>query len=579
MAGRRTHERTQFVGRLTTYDSHHHDTDRQRFSVFRLTALSALLISLLSSGAAPQLGRTPPDKGGADRGTTGSNPTYSRQQPSTAAEQRPLQESQPEKLRPILSVLRSTYSIEEAPSVVVDPSEYVLGPGDVVAVRIRGIQSEEYDLVVTPEGTLSIPGIGLVQVNDVVLGQAKERVVSEILKYRKNVEIDVYLQALRRIKVDVHGQVAQPGTLSVPPYTRVAEILCAAGGILDSGTERYIEVRREGAVIATIDLADQLVLGGRQEEPRLEGGDVIFVPYLRGRLVEITGEVWRSGAYELRDGEGIADLLALCGGVKPSGVAERATLARKVSDSARLRPIDLSQAHDAAELQDGDRIEVPALEEVQSRITVRGELVGSDKLVFPLDTEWEDPRTARERVGAYRLSEGETVADVIRECGGLTARADRKNAHILRPAQDGTYEEIPLDLTGIEEGTTEAAQVQLASGDELVINALADVVYVYGEVNKPGPVPYRSDYDLMDYIGQAGTPTIRAKMSSIVVASYKGPSPRSVKVDARTYEMAKQHLKIYPGDMIIVPEKPIARWQDVAQLVFTLRNLVRGWSP
>lgn len=559
---------------MARYDPHHQDTEARGPSLVRFVACAALAVCLLCSSAVCQIGRA--------RENTDEREAKAGEAEATEPARRPLRESQPEQLRPILSVLRSTYSIEEAPSVVVDPSEYVLGPGDVVAVRIRGMLSYEYDLIVTPEGTLSIPEIGVVEVSDVVLKEAKDRIVSEILKYRKNVDIDVYLQALRRIKIHVRGQVPEWTSLSVPPYTRVAEVLCATGGILESGTERSIEVRREGEVIATIDLADLLILGRIEDEPRLEGGDVIFVPYLKGRLVEITGEVWTPGAYELRDEEEIADLLSLCGGVKPTGVASRASLVRRIADVPKLRPVDLGAIDDFPALEDGDRIEVPAIEQVQPSIRVRGEVLGSDKLIFPSEMEWEDPNARGERVAAYKLREGETVGDVIRECGGLTARADRKRAHILRPNQDGSLEEIPLDLTGVEEGESESTLTRLLPGDELVINALANVVYVYGQVEKPGPVPYRSDYDLRDYIGQAGTTTVRAKTSSIIVASYKGPNVRSVKVDAShpgSYELARQHLKIHPGDMIIVPEKPIARWQDVAQLIFTLRNLVRGWSP
>jgi protein involved in polysaccharide export with SLBB domain len=513
------------------------------------------------------------------RQNQGAEAAASTTQTTERTPTRPLTESQPEKLRPILSVLRSSFSIEEAPSVVVDPNEYVLGPGDVMAVHIRGLEPAEYDLVVSPEGTLSIPEVGTLRVNDVVLEEARQRIISEILKYRKNVELDVFLEALRRIKINIRGQVAQPGSLSVPPYTRVAEILCAAGGVLDSGTERYVEVIRGDSVLATIDLAEQLVLGGQQEEPRLEGGDVVFVPYLRGRLIGITGEVVSPGFYELKDGENLPKLLALCGGVTPTGIASRASLERTTAEGTReVESLDLNNPPPGFELSNGDTIDVPSLLQTQARISVSGEVVGSDKLIFVPATEWQNPAKAGEKTGAYRLRVGETVGEVIRSCGGLTARADRRNAFIRRKGKAGEAEEIPLDLAGVEEGTTQAAQTALEPGDELLIPAIIDQVYVAGQVQNPGPVPYRSNYDLMDYIGEAGTPTGRAKMSSIIIASFRGPLGRSVKVDARAYERAKEHIQIYPGDMIIVPERTIARWQDVATIIFAVRNMIQGWG-
>lgn len=120
-------------------------------------------------------------------------------------------------------------------------------------------------------------------------------------------------------QIHILGEVDTPGTYRVAPSTRLSEAVEVAGGVLGRGTERSIELRREGAKTRKIDLVSFKMLGDLDENPYLLDNDVIFVP-LRTNVVQIEGAVRRPGIYELNKKLTLHKLVALAGGYS-SGLA------------------------------------------------------------------------------------------------------------------------------------------------------------------------------------------------------------------------------------------------------------------
>jgi protein involved in polysaccharide export with SLBB domain len=71
--------------------------------------------------------------------------------------------------------------------------------------------------------------------------------------------------------------------------------------------------------------------------------------------------------------------------------------------------------------------------------------------------------------------------------------------------------------------------------------------YIIGEVNKPGEYPYESGLSLQSAVALAGGFTYRANDSSVYI--------RRVGADAETSMRVTGQIKIYPGDVVRVPER------------------------
>ena len=107
------------------------------------------------------------------------------------------------------------------------------------------------------------------------------------------------LGELRSIQVFVLGEVAQPGSFAVSPFSSVLNALFVAGGITENGSLRQVELKREGKTVANLDLYQLLLQGDISGDQRVQNGDVIFVTTV-GSQVAIKGDVKRPRFLKLR---------------------------------------------------------------------------------------------------------------------------------------------------------------------------------------------------------------------------------------------------------------------------------------
>jgi len=166
----------------------------------------------------------------------------------------------------------------QALSRAVVPDEYLLGPGDGLIINLWGEYDDFYSVTVTPDGKISLPTIGVLKVTGLSLVQAENLVKTEVNRYYRNVKSGLSLTSLRVFQVLVLGEVVGPGAYMATPVNRVSEVIAQAGGVLPGGSQREIQLKRNGRVIEAVDIAAFARNADESANPFLRDGDVIFVP-------------------------------------------------------------------------------------------------------------------------------------------------------------------------------------------------------------------------------------------------------------------------------------------------------------
>lgn len=162
--------------------------------------------------------------------------------------------------------------------------EYRLQPGDRVAVRFPLYTQWNAELVVRPDGFVSAPLAGEIELAGLGLAQARERISTALSGRIRSNAVELLLLEQRPREVYVGGEVVKPGSVLVSgPELTLDQALAAAGGA------RFESARLEQIVIARVgvdgvrrvwrhDYLGSLRDGAGAEPVLLAAGDVVLVP-------------------------------------------------------------------------------------------------------------------------------------------------------------------------------------------------------------------------------------------------------------------------------------------------------------
>ena len=380
------------------------------------------------------------------------------------------------------------------------PQNYVLGPGDEVNVDIWGASQESITESVSPDGTITIEGIGVVKLGGLSVSQAKARLKRVLGPRYQGSNIDLTLGQTRTITIGVMGEVKVPGTYTMSAFATVYNALYMAGGPNEIGTLRNVKVYRKGKLLSNVDVYDFLLNGKLSGDVRLQDNDVISVsPY--AALVNITGKVKRPMFYEMKENESAATLLRYAGGFTGDAYTKAIRVNRKAGASYSVFSIGEFDMN-SFKLMDEDSVSVDStLNRYQNMVEIRG-------AVF--------------RPGMYQVGgEINSVKALVEAAAGVTEEAISQHAVMHRTKADRSLEMLSLDIRGILEGTV--PDVPLRNEDVIYVASRQErnekkTVTINGEVAYPGVYRYAENETLEDLIIQAGGPTEAASLAKVDVA-------------------------------------------------------------
>ena len=380
------------------------------------------------------------------------------------------------------------------------PQNYTLGPGDVVNVDVWGASQETVSETISPDGTITIEGIGVIQLGGLSVGQAKARLKRVLGPRYQGSNIDLTVGQTRTITVSVMGEVKMPGTFTMSAFATVYNALYMAGGPNEIGTLRNVKVYRKGKLISNVDVYDFLLNGKLSGDVRLQDNDVITVsPY--ESLVNITGKVKRPMFYEMKKTESAATLLKYAGGFTGDAYTKAIRINRKAGAGYSVFSVGEFDMN-SFKLMDEDSVSVDStLARYQNMVEIKGAIF---------------------RPGMYHVGgDISTVKALVEAAAGLTEGAIGQHAVMHRMKVDRTLEVQSLDINGILEGTMPDVPLRnedviyIASRDE---NEALRTVSINGEVHYPGTYKYADNETIEDLIIQAGGPTEAASLVKVDVA-------------------------------------------------------------
>lgn len=380
------------------------------------------------------------------------------------------------------------------------PQNYQLGPGDVVNIDIWGASQESVSKTISPDGTIIIEDVGVIQLGGLSVSQAKAKLKNVLGPRYRDSRIELTVGQTRTITISVMGEVKVPGTYTLSAFATVYNALYMAGGPNEIGTLRNVKIYRHGRLLSNVDVYDFLLNGKLSGDVRLQDNDIITVSSYEA-LVNVTGKVKRPMFYEMKKSESAATLLKYAGGFTGDAYTKAVRINRKAGAGYSVFSVGEFDLADF-KLMDEDSVSVDStLARYQNMVEIKG-------AVF--------------RPGMYQLgTEISTVKTLVEAADGLTEGAISQHAVMHRMKADRTLEMLRLDIRGILEGT--CSDVPLRNEDVIYVashdnNEHLKTVTIHGEVHYPGTYRYATNETIEDLIIQAGGTTDAASMVKVDVA-------------------------------------------------------------
>ncbi|MBE6214398.1 MAG: capsule biosynthesis protein [Rikenellaceae bacterium] len=400
---------------------------------------------------------------------------------------------------------------------IATPEDYLLGTGDEVIIDLWGDTQLTLRAELSPEGSIVLKDVGPVTLAGLTIKQAKQRLRRALMSIYEgladgSVKMMLSLGNIRSIKVDVVGEVAMPGSYTLPSLATLFHALYLAGGVNDIGSLRTIALYRGGKQVAEVDMYDYIISGRNDQDVALRGGDLIVVPTYN-RLVNVVGAVKRPMHYEMRRGETLADAIAFAGDFL--GKANRSQISVVRRQGGKRQSFTVSGDRLAEfEVEDGDEITIDGdINRHANRVEVRGAVY---------------------RDGFYAIDDKmQTLTQLLQRAEGLREDAFTQRALLYREGDDLTTEVVPVDLQALLSG--ECEDVALQPNDILVVSTVDDMqerytVGIYGAVNRSGDYPYATNMSVKDLLVEAGGLQEAASTANITITRrIKSPDSRNAR--------------------------------------------------
>lgn len=158
----------------------------------------------------------------------------------------------------------------------------VIGPSDVITVRVFGEPELSGDYRVESTGAVTLPLVGDVPIDGLTPDQARERIEAAYnAKYLRDANVTVLIKETNSRKVIVLGQVGKAGTYPYEERMTVIDAIARAGGTSKlADVNRTIITRTVDGKKVTLQARVGDIRSGRAPDVEVLPGDVVFVPEL-----------------------------------------------------------------------------------------------------------------------------------------------------------------------------------------------------------------------------------------------------------------------------------------------------------
>ena len=191
------------------------------------------------------------------------------------AEVPPTQTSQPAQTPPAAQTAQTPAA---TPGLTAD--SYVIGAADVLTVTVWKEPTLSGNILVRPDGMITVPLVGDVQASGLTPLQLADQIAEKLKKFVQSPNVSVVVGEIHSKVIYLIGEVGKKGPVEMTSGMTLLDAIASAGGVTDyANTKKIYILRNEGGKHERIPVHYKEALKGNSEfNLILQPGDTIVVP-------------------------------------------------------------------------------------------------------------------------------------------------------------------------------------------------------------------------------------------------------------------------------------------------------------
>lgn len=172
-------------------------------------------------------------------------------------------------------------SAPAVPKGVQVPADYVIGPEDVLTIVFWREKDLSSDVVVRPDGRISLPVLQDVQAAGLTPEQLRDSLTKTAERYVEDPNVTVVVKDINSRRVFITGQVAKPGPYNITSPMTVLQLIAFAGGLLEYADGEHIlivRVEKDAPVSYRFNYKEITRQRNLKQNVMLKPGDTVVVP-------------------------------------------------------------------------------------------------------------------------------------------------------------------------------------------------------------------------------------------------------------------------------------------------------------
>lgn len=446
--------------------------------------------------------------------------------------------------------------------------------------------------------------------------RVKDLMINEFATYKPNngdsiVVGTVPFRFANRVRIS--GAVMRPGDYELTADMSLQDLIEKAGGVREDVFKGSGSILRlaDNLSLENVSFDLEKVLSGKEKIALKREDEVILSSLFDLQdqyVVNIDGEVHKSGTFTWRKDITVRDLILQAGGITEAGTASNKVL---IEISRRIRNADVS----------GKNFKQSEIIRLQINKDLSGAEAATPLEPFDIVVLRPHPGYQMQRSvnisgpvmfpGRYFLEKsGERISDLVRRAGGFQAIADSNSVFIRRFKSDGidmdqrleliskltnisadsiakspnlqqelakAYTSLSVNLNKALSNPGSNDDLILENGDLIMVSQSSSLVKVSGEVYFPTMIPYEPGTNLKYYVKRTGNYTSKARRNQAFVI-YPDGKAKAVK----KFLWFKSYPKVTPRSEVFVPSKgekikqglSTGEWVAISSIIATLGTLV-----